>query len=214
MNKKGFIWLIPILVTALAMSGCGGDDDDGGAANLNFSGQQVYEMDAGGNLIPYTGANQPFLSNVGISGSITSGKMSFGIGKPSALLSMQSVLTDPGSKLDGGLDILSYSSWIPTETQATVLEFFSIRLFKTNYNNASIASITKDLVFYIYVDRACTITAAGKPGNYEGVPVVISNLNLNLKQGWNAVKRNITGSTASITTVDLSSGNWVLLPIL
>jgi uncharacterized lipoprotein YehR (DUF1307 family) len=43
MNKKRFIWLIPALLLALAMSGCG-SDDDGGETNLNFNGAQVYTL--------------------------------------------------------------------------------------------------------------------------------------------------------------------------
>jgi hypothetical protein len=86
---------------------------------------------------------------------MTGGKMTFSVGRPSGLVPIYSIITDPASKLDGGLNILSYSAWDPYETQAVILD---LPLLKTNSNNGSITSLSQDQVFYIYVDRDCTIT--------------------------------------------------------
>jgi hypothetical protein len=211
MNKKRLIWLIPILVTALAMSGCGGDDGGGSiGTNLNFSGQQVYTINSAGAFTPYTGADRTFTSNAGGAGSITGGKMSITVGVPSRLDPMGTFL----DSIDEELNIFSYANYNPGDARAAALEFSSIELSKSDASQTA-TSMSKDQVSYVYVDRDCTIYIDGRPISTDlTVPVTLQTVNLSLKQGWNAVNIRISATmasgTLSINTGDLSNCKWVL----
>jgi len=207
MNKKSFIWLIPVLVITLAMSACGGDSGGGGAANLNFAGEQVYTK----TMSPYTGADKTLTSGAGGTGSITGGKMSFSVGTPSRLVPMESFLVN----MSDDFHIFSDAEFTGN-TNAAELSF-SPTLYKAMYSSL-LPSLPIEAVRYVYVDRDCTITAAGKTVNYGVIPVTVSNLNLSLKQGWNAINSKIAltttgstvGGTVNIRTGDSSSCKWIL----
>jgi hypothetical protein len=210
MNKKRFIWLVPVLVMAFAMAACNNDDDGGGGIGnkLSFSGEDVYTKA----MTPYSGADITFTSNAGSSGLITKGgKMTFSIETPSRLIPIETFIMDSSSKLDGGLNIMSRAEYTDG-TKIIILDFSPITLNKI-LNNETV----KETVLYIYVDRDCEIKASGIPSaNSGGVTVNISNFTLDLKKGWNAVTRMLMATTAGETLVigksssaDLKNCNWV-----
>jgi hypothetical protein len=210
MNKKSFIWLIPVLVMALAMSSCDGDSGGGGLGDtLTFSGEQVYTRGSGGNFTPYAGADRTFSSNAGGTGTITGGKMSITVGIPS-LVPMGTYINNIDASM--GANIFSYAEWNPADARAADLDF-TISLAKGNYSESA-TSMTEEQVGYTYADRDCTITAAGGNTTINGIPTAVSKINLNLKRGWNAINIKATGTmagvTLSINTGDLSSCKWIL----
>jgi hypothetical protein len=213
-------------------SGSGGGGGGGSSvATLTLSGQ-VYteEMNyeaiiSGGNVYkytPYTG-NKTFTSNVGGTGSIRNGQLSFSVGTPPAS-SLEPAKIDVNTD-EGPHDIYSNAKVVPSNTQGVTLDFSNIELGKENWSmiyNTSSGSVNMnvEMVEYIYVDRDCTITATGGTVNEGGVKYTYSNLNLNLKQGWNAVNiKMVTTNTTTtssatgtfnFTTGDLSSCKWVI----
>jgi len=208
-------------------SGGGGGDDDGNGPgggsfgdNLTLSGQvYIQDTEIDYNTMsykiiytPYTGPNKTFTSNAGGTGTITDGTMSFSTGVPS------DDILEP-FKLDDMSDEIGYSDMQvqPSDTRGVDLEFSGIELEKTNINIIDIEtySMTSEGVFYLYVDKNCTITATGGIQTIEGRKVTIPNLNLNLKKGWNAVNMktdftSTTTGTVAISTGDLPSAKWVL----
>jgi len=206
MNKKRFIWLVPVLVMALAMSVCKSDDDGGIGDNLKFSDEQIFTADGS----RYTGDITTFTSTAGGNGSIKGGKMSFSIGVPGGLKPMDAFLAKMDEKI--GYSILSRAEYKPGNTQAADLEF-TIRLSKKT-DAMSTASKTMENVYYIYVDRDCTVTATGIPPiTYEGVSVPVTNINLSLKKGWNPVSLVLAATangTLVIGTGDSDTCKWIL----
>jgi len=214
----------------------GGDDDDGigggsggggGSGslgnNLTLSGQ-VYTQELDFETmkikyVPYTGPNIPFTSNTDGTGSINGGKMSFSTGVPDA-----SILEPFGDIDDDESDIYPDAAVQPSDTRGINLEF-DIGLNKQSTNmDVSTGSMTIEVegVSYIYVDRDCTITAAGETITEDGVKYTYQKLNLRLKKGWNTINMKMdvkTTSTStsqsqtiavSMNTGDLSSCKWVL----
>jgi len=209
MNKKRIVWLIPVLVLAFVLAGCSSDDDGGGIGdNLSISGEQVYNSDG----TPYTGADILSLANnVEGSGSIKGGKMSFTtIGVPNNLKPMGTLLIE----MDGilGFSILSRAEYDPDNTQAIDLKFRINLTKKADLMNTP--SRTMEKIYYIFVDRDCTVTATGIPSiTYGGISVPVSNINLRLKRGWNPVGMVLaaTGSGALVIgTGDSSNCKWIL----
>jgi len=208
-------------------SGSGSGGGSGGLGeSLSLSGSvytQEINVDAimsGGSMYeykPYKGSNKTFTSNVGGNGSINNGKMSFSVGAPNAsLLEPVRVEADTGY---GGTDIYSNMKVSPSDTRGVGLDFEGLFLMKENLNmkmntnNPTVASITMEMVVYIYVDRECAITAKGGTATENGAKVTASDLNIKLKKGWNAVNAKVNGSLTnlsfSMNTGDLSSCKWV-----
>ena len=197
-------------------SGGGGIGPGGSLGNnLTLSGQ-VYIQEINYNTMnykytPYTGPNKTFTSEVGGTGSITGGKMSFSTGVPS-----DDILEPFKLNNDDEFDAYSDARVVPNDTRGADLDFEGISLEKTYINIIDIEtySMTSEMVYYTYVDKDCTITATGGTQTIEGKRVTIPNLNLNLKKGWNAVNMKIdytaTTGTVAISTGDLASAKWVL----
>jgi len=210
MNKKRFIWLIPVLVMALAMSACKSDDDGKGSGigdTLSFSDESVYTK----TTTLYSGPDIPFTSNAGGSGLITGGKMTFSVGIPSSsrLVTLESVIMDSNSKLNGGFNFMHRAEYT-TDTKTIILDFSSITLNKV-YNSETV----NETVIYIYVDRDCIIKISEiPPDNYGGVLVNVSDFTLKLKRGWNPVSRILmftaTGGTLVIGTGPSDNCKWIL----
>jgi len=205
MNKKRIIWLLPVLVMALAMSGCDGDSDDRIGDNLSLGGQVYTEEDS-----PYTGANKNFTSNAGGSGTITAGIMSFSVGAPAISLKP---ITTLFMELDAVGPIFSTAIILPTDTLAQRLEF-SINISKM-LDQMTEASSTKQQIEYIYVDKDCTIKATGIPP-FVGADITtnIQDINLSLKQGWNYIHTTYT-ATQNVGKIvigkgDLKTCKWVI----
>lgn len=217
MNKKSFVWLIPVLVLAFALAGCAEDTGSGGGgglATLNIPGEQVWTIDTEGAYVRYDGSD-PLSSSVGGAGSIIDGKLTFSVGTPSQarLVPMSTFITSINDKFK----IFSDADWGSTSPNAVEFIFQPISLTKANYSPPDATPKIEEVVRYIYVDTDCTLTAARKPNVFvEGVsiPVNVSALNLSLKKGWNIINTQLTitatGATASITTGDLDSCKWIL----
>ena len=215
MNKKGFFWLIPVLALALTVFACssGNDNDDNGGGtedNLSFSDKQVYNPD----LTLYTGTGKPFTSNGGGTGAITDGKMTFNIGVPNNLKPMGTFLGEMDTRV--GYSIFTRATFNPGNTQASNLEF-SIKLSKKIDMTVTHGSMEE--IYYIYVDRDCTVTAKEIPPiTYAGISVPVPNFTLNLKQGWNPVDMALIGMAVQVNTTpalligtgDSASCKWVL----
>ena len=222
--KKGFIWLIPVLVLALVLAGCDGggtgDSGGGGIKKLEFKGEQVWSMTTEGTYVAYTGADKVLTTTAGgAPATITGGKLFFNAEKPIAasLQPMNTFLTSI-STLGDEFQIFSYAEWAPSSPVPNVMELvFTSEDLEKKYFNGSETLTTIERVRYIYVDRDCILTAAGLPNtSIPGVPgpVTISALNLNLKEGWNIINGRMmltaAGNTASITKGDLGRCIWVL----
>jgi len=206
---KRVIWLIPVFVMALAMAGCGGDDDSGGdiGDNLRFSDMLVYNADES----LYTGADKTFTSNAGGSGLITGGKMSFSVDVPTSRLEPIATLF---LDMEGDLDVFSHATYLPADTMAQRL-IFTINLSKM-YSSQTETSATRQIVHYIYVNKDCTINATAIPPVPRGdITINIPDLNLRLKRGWNPIHFNLVlkspSGTLAIGKGNLSNCNWVFV---
>jgi len=220
MNKKSFIWLIPILVMVLAMSACKSDDDgDGGKSGiretLSFTDELVYNTD----LSLYTGIDKT-LTTLGGTGIIKGAKMSFSIGKPNLMVPIVTLLGDMDERI--GYSVFSRTEYDPFDAHGKDLVFTNLA---KKFDTKNATSITKEEVYYIYVDKDCTVTAKGIPsveytyhddstGDDTLVSVTVSNFTLNLKQGWNTVTKILTASatrgTLFIGPGDSKNCKWIL----
>ena len=212
-TTKKFLIGIAVLAVVFSMSACdsGGGGGSGIGTALNISGQQVYQMDMYGDTTAYNG-DQTVNSNIGYSGKIEGGKFTFSAGTP--------VVMDPVGTLllNIGMDeMYNNPGCNPNNAQGIELELYTNAggLSKVNAS-LSTNSFSQEIIAYIYVDMDCTVTGNGKTINIEGIPVTSSNLNLNLKAGWNAVKMNVSASmssmsgTVKVSLGDSNSSKWVL----
>ena len=202
MNKKRFIWLVPVLVMAFAMSACKSDDDGGGdgiGQTLNLSGD-VYNKDGS----VYTGDRT--LTIAGGTGLIKGGKLTFSIGVPYNQKSMETFLSGLDARF--GFNVFSYAGWDPTDTQATDLVLANLTK-KLEVTTGT--SKTREEVIYIYVDRNCIVTAdGGNTATYAGVTATVSKFTLNLKKGWNPLSLLLMpNGTLVIGVGDSNSCKWV-----
>ena len=183
------------------MVGCGDDDNSGSevvssflGATLNLSGQvwtRGYDYNFNerfnGSMAISFGYSEYDEDNyvynwidIGGSGSVTTGQLSFTIGTPSVLSS---------SNFDGYEEIYTNFKVSNTNIRGAI-----IREFKTSdgfiaRGNGIMTHSLREFLNFIYVDRDVSITGTGKtmklPGN--AYTTIFQNINLNLKTGWNAV---------------------------
>jgi len=208
MIKKRLIWLVPVLVMAFAVSACkSGDDDEGGIGlTLNLSGD-VYNKDGS----PYTGNKDALISNVGGSGTIRGGKMSFTVNTPNNMKSMTMVLIDMDRRL--GYNVFSPAGYDQADTMAAELVFANL----TRKILSAGTSVAMEEIKYIYVDKDCEVIGKDiPPATINGISVKVSNFTLKLKKGWNAIGMVVTpaiGDTLSPTLVigtgDSDNCKWV-----
>jgi predicted nucleic acid-binding Zn ribbon protein len=204
------------------MTNGGGSSGGGGSGSfgesLSLSGQ-VYTSDLDySNLssmnyvyTPYNGSDETFSSNVGGSGSIKGGKMSFSVGAPESS-KLEAVNADEFYEGSSGGKVT------PSDTRGIGLEFDN-GLNKSYMSMNMSGSSSVDMVVYSYVDRDCTITVPGQSINEGDANVTMPNVELKLKKGWNAVnvqvKWSISGTSGGTSTVkmktgDLSNCMWTL----
>ena len=244
--------LVIVLVFGMAVIGCddGNGGDNGGGSGfmgttLNLNGQvwtrdwdendnPTYERFTGSRTInPATyhicGDDECIDIIIGGSGSIINGQLSFSIGTPSELISVQEVF---------GMNAKSFNNFniSPSSARAVELDILYISGGEELDKRISDSNTSED-VFYYYVDRDVTITGSGKKTTHEcdcieyngycdceeweeqchcGGTYITRNLNLNLKTGWNVVtvkhewnERNNT-STMTVSTGDSSRARWIL----
>ena len=208
MNKKRIIWLVPVFVMAFAMSACKSDDDGGGdgiGPTLNLSGD-VYNKN--GSL--YNGNKDTLISNVGGSGTIRGGKLTFTANIPNKMESLTLLLIDMDRRL--GYNVFSPAGYDPGDTTAAELVFANLK--KTLPN----ATSTMEEIRYIWVDRDCEVKGKNIPSvTINGISVKVPNYTLPLKKGWNAVSMitmftiagGTPGGTLVIGTGDSENCKWV-----
>ena len=220
--------------------GISGGTITNGGNTLTLSGQ-VYTMETNYNsndmptsvsFSAYTGPDingfKTFIRYGGYegegTGSIRNKQLSFTIGIPGNLGSFVS---------SGGSGPLSDMSVSPSDTKV-----FSFSDGLTSYDDdgryylerentvltsstSTTFSYTQERVSYMYVDKACTITATGGTETEDGFSATYSNVNLSLNKGWNAVTQKMTVTnlnyesetgdfTVSQTVGDPSTCKWVL----
>jgi hypothetical protein len=80
--------------------------------------------------------------------------------------------------------------------------------------SGTIDSISDETVFFLYIDRDCTITGNSK--NDEQVMYTFNPFNLDLKKGWNTIWYKQTYTTSGISSFYFDIKNpdlkWVLFP--
>jgi len=195
----------------------GGTTSTGGDT-LTLTGQ-VYVLDYSSSnyIAAYKGSDiNSFTNDAGGTGSIKNGKLSFTIGVPTLKM-------EPATKLpsmeDYNWDIYKDIKVTPSDAKGSGLGSFTGEaegLVKCNLGNiTSTSAITTEYVFYVYVDKACTITATGGTDKKSGM--TFGNLNLKHNKGWNAMNVKVTinsnnnTGTINISMGDLTTCNWMLL---
>jgi len=207
------------LALAFSFSCSSGGDDDG--TDLTLFGQ-VYTQEfdyrtMNIKYIPYTGPNITFTSNTEVKGSINGGRMSFRVGVP------DDSLLEPfesGTTEEDEVEIYPDAIAQPSDTRGIGLEFLDIDLTKENTKvNFTTGTIEIEVVFYLYIDKDCTITAKGGTTTEDGDKYIYQDLNLKLKKGWNTINMKmkttnlssiITTTSVAVDTGDLPSCKWVL----
>jgi len=188
-----------LTVIGFSMAACdNGTTSDLGIGTLNFSGKVYTRVPPSAVFNEYTGGEITLIGEeIGGSGSIKNGQLSFTIGTPANLKPMKDVFF--------GYDNLIFT---PSDTQGRYLNivlspasYFLIKQDMSNWDN---------IVEYLYVDKNVTITGTGQAsqgGRY-------SDINISLKKGWNAI--NITTSFSGGSKIytekpgDNKSCNWVM----
>jgi hypothetical protein len=202
--------------------------DDSGylGETLSFNGQQVY-----GGQSQHFDPNEPYTHNatvsaefdIGGSGRISAGKLTFTIGTPEIISPLKQALFPDEEEINSMYNNLKLT---PDNARGTPLSLSAISRESGNkyvLKRENIAANTilhttiTESVEYLYVDRDVTITAKGKDFTNKGISVITLDLNLKLRKGWNTVCRNETTTTIlgkPISTISISLGNsdvkWVL----
>ena len=236
-------FLAVILATALfaGLTSCGNKNSGCGSGfiglDLNLRGQvHTLDMDMmmmvvflGGDtsrIFPEFNGTMGVSSNFDTSGTITGGQLTIDIGRPAQndwfpLIYLTEEMGDVYDNFkispedaQGAVLILE-----PNSNTYDILARANIAVSMRN-NNTRIDA-TLDTVQYIYVDRDVTITGSGLSESEDGFTLTIRNLNLQLKEGWNAIHGSFSGSVDMISergsaTLHIRTGNpaslkWVLL---
>jgi len=216
---SGIIALVAVIGFSLAACDNGNDNGGGGGAlgaTLNLSGQ-VYTVDWDADyytLVPYTG-NSAVYSDLGGSGSITNGQLSFGIGIPSEMEKLIEYF--------GWFSDLENFSLSPTAAQGNFLSLGTPTGYLSRENSTfSSSEGVSEEVMYIYVDRDTTISASRtvkteefEDEEYDAYTMTTNAFNITLKEGWNSLhsKWTYTRSGDETLTISLKNPNnlkWVI----
>jgi len=185
---------------------------------LKLSGQVLNDD----NML-YEEINTSVESNIGGSGAIVYGILKLSIGAPQTLQSLKD--NDMIKKMNNSYTSLTYT---PETTQCALLSLSvtdvdgsTSTLIKKEITTNVISLTVFESVDYLYVDRDVTITAKGRESTESASgsisTTITSDLNLNLKKGWNALyseEKNIYDNYDLTTTISRSLRNpalkWVL----
>lgn len=166
-------------------------------ATLNLSGQIYTEN---GRLFTNTCSVSCYS---GASGSITKGVLSLSIGIPDRLESILHATT-----WDYVYDDLTFT---PDDVKARWLRSWRVADNSSHYSGLFLgrrketSNLFKDIT-YLYVDKDVTVTGKGK--TVSGI--IIADLELNLKTGWNAIYSKKTTTTYCETVGDIASIKWII----
>jgi len=212
----------------------GSGSSGGGGGSLNLTGQ-VYTMEmnmptsssGSFSLFKYESykGDKTLTSNVGGTGSIKNGKLTFSVGAPSAsMLTPAKMIEFPSDEnIPADLsNIYSDAKCTPADVKFVPLEIQGLEKFNFNVtanSGTGSGSGTIELVFHIYYDKACKLTATGGKVKQESITMTVPNLNLSMKQGWNTINMKATFNTTSsgtgtvsfsMKTGDSSTCKWVV----
>jgi len=245
MKKKGFLGVLVVLVFLILAAGCENEDGNGDTSVLNLSGQVWTRSPGEGNEYVHFSGNLEIISsvfwgldgqgnlqyfNIGGSGSIADGQLSFSIGKPSELISIQNFY------IGGFVPNYLFDNFNISSADAKAAQILDIIVSGGRLVRSWDDYYISDYVFYIYVDRDVTLTGTGKTMTSEchceenfgfcncrddececsGKTTITKNLNLNLKTGWNVMTFKDEGNeleqswTIEISAGDSSGARWVL----
>lgn len=167
--------------------------------------------------------------NIGGSGSVTNGQLSFSVGTPSDLVDIQDFYYWWGNSLNN-FNVSSLNTRIAyfsnLDLDVSIVGYYYSRLHKAHEAHGFTETVT-----YIYVDRDVTITGSGKITIYAGSPPppspfdpdtipfttndpdTIGNINVSLKKGWNAItiRREWREDTVTIFTGEPSLARWMFV---
>ena len=210
--------------------GVGGGGGNGGLAQfgetLVVNNVQVRHYNEQGNLVNFTGNLELYeccCLEGEMEGGITGGRLSFSIGRPNR--------SDPIEQI---LEYLRDDGWTNVSSNNPAAYFFHLWAFQTTpfgwLSRDRWTETSEESVSYIWVSHAVTITGTGRAIDHvcdcsncdceewdgdcycEGRET-LSNLNLVLAEGWNALHHRVAGSqTAWTTTISVSDpGNvqWI-----
>jgi len=188
-------------------------------ATLNITSEQVYVMDISqsGTLTykTYTDSINTFVSDVGGSGKISNGKLTFSIGVPDFDSQEDFDISDLGNIYGESTSMNVYTdiTMAPNDTRIASLSFSNPSLNKMNMSMSE-TSMSWEMVMYWYADKACTIKATGGTVTEDTATTTFENINLSLGAGWNYVNIKVsgtdTGGTMSVKTGNLTTCKWVL----
>jgi hypothetical protein len=148
------------------------------------------------------------------SGSINRGKLSFAVNVPENLLKWNKLevffnIIVEGEGWDVDID--------EDETRGTFIEMLTddedeYMLIKEGLSGTS-SSISDETVFFIYVDRDCTITGESKED--ERVMYTFNPFTMELRKGWNTIwyKQTYTSSGRATFSMDIKNPDlkWVMI---
>jgi hypothetical protein len=236
--KKIIILLAPLI---LALTGCG-DNNNGeqtyyeqtyyGTGTLKIVSEQVwlrnystnklsqaYEMYNGKRhdiivLSEYDAETDDYNQEIG-KGEINKGKLTFTVKVPENFLEWNDLEVFFNIIAEGeGWDVTIDKD----ETNGTFIGIFTddedqYALIKEGVSGTT-SSISDETVYFLYVDRDCTIT--GKSKEDERVRYTFNPFTLKLKTGWNTVWYKQTYTTSGMSSFFMGIRNpdlkWVLIP--
>jgi len=232
---KNFLKTFGIIAIAaiigFSMTACP-EEDDGGPVNfgdkLEIKNEQVYTVKYSETAAPvytkFTG-DVALVSNEarGESGEIKGGKLTYTIGAPPTRY------LNGFTYMKGDLENLGYTNVGVTNTDVKFYQLEEIEAVSGNRsvykgeNSYKLSGTTysgsSESVMFIYVDKAVTLTAKGGTFDEDGSKITLKDLNLSLKQGWNALYtkesgsfniNTYTGSSTVSVSIDNPNLNWVL----
>jgi hypothetical protein len=247
-TRQTVLYGIFAVVLALAFTTCddgtgsGGSGNGGGGSGPTFLGStlvlsgQVYNDKStyDGSYSPYN-STMNIVDNDGGSGKITSGQLSYTIGTPTNLDTLNNFFEDSGE----GHYEYDNSQISPSNVKGFLISYLDVDsnnyagLYRGNITGtvgSNSLSYTDEQVFYLYVEGNVTVSAKGKTvqhtrlvsGTTYNDTNITGDYNLSLKEGWNVIYQKIsmsgvaTGSIATSTytqTLSLSNPNslkWIL----
>ena len=232
MKRNLFLSGLLIVILALGFTGCGNDDSDGDSnflgAQLNITDLPIYNVTEGefgnpilgtrftgsgtvhhGGFVDWGGAG--FIS-VGGMGEITDGLLTFTVGIPTQTRSIQQAFSDLAE---------GFTNFNISAPDARVAELERILATAEGFN-ADLQRVwgndtTDERIIYVYADRNVRVTGQGRTVEEQGFTLTTSNLNLDLRTGWNAITHTTTVNFATmVVTQSITQGvagrtRWVLL---